>query len=124
MARLPDVAVIPWAAIQDFQSSAVLTVPAPLVVEIVSGNWRDDYLTKLAEYEELGVPEFWIVDYLGIGGSRYIGSPKQPVLSIYTLMDGEYQVQQFRGEEVLVSATFPALGLTAEQVFCAGGVNP
>lgn len=60
--------MIPLAAIQDFQSSAVLTVPAPLVVEIVSGNWRDDYLTKLAEYEALGIPEFWIVDYLGIGG--------------------------------------------------------
>lgn len=119
-ARLPDVAVIPLAAIADFQASAVLTVPAPLVVEIVSGNWRDDYLTKLAEYEALGIPEFWIVDYLGLGGSRYIGSPKQPTLSIYTLIEGEYQVQRFRGNEVLVSVTFPDWALTAEQVFSAG----
>ena len=90
------------------------------MVEIVSGNWRDDYLTKLAEYEELGVPEYWIVDYQGLGGSRYIGDPKQPTLSIYYWVDGEYRVQQFRGQERLVSPTFPQLELSAEQVFRAG----
>ena len=118
--RLPDVAVVPLAAMEDVLTSAILTTPAPLVVEIVSGNWRDDYLTKLAEYEELGVPEYWIVDYQGLGGSRYIGHPKRPTLSIYHWVEGEYQVQQFRMQQLLVSPTFPELQLNAEQVFNAG----
>lgn len=118
--RLPDVAVVPFAAMADVLTSAVLTTPAPLVVEIVSGNWRDDYLTKLAEYEGLGVTEYWIVDYQGLGGSRYIGHPKRPTLSIYHRIEGEYQVQQFRGQERLVSPRFPELDLRAEQVFAAG----
>ncbi|MEO0457091.1 MAG: Uma2 family endonuclease [Cyanobacteria bacterium P01_A01_bin.114] len=119
-ARLPDLAIVPYSAMGDVLKSAVLTIPAPLVVEIVSGNWRDDYLTKLAEYETLGVPEFWIVDYQGLGGTRYIGHPKQPTLSIYQLVDGEYQVNLFRQGERLQSPTFPELKLTADEVFTAG----
>ena len=68
----------------------------PLVVEVVSSNWRDDYGYKLIDYEAMGIREYWIVDYLGIGGIRFIGQPKQPTVSIYRLVDGEYQVQQFR----------------------------
>ncbi|MUL36975.1 hypothetical protein BWI75_11615 [Gloeocapsopsis sp. AAB1 = 1H9] len=60
------------------QSAAIaLTEPPPLlVVEIISTNWRDDYLKKLADYEVLGIPEYWIVDYLALGAARYIGTPK------------------------------------------------
>ncbi|MEM8807231.1 MAG: Uma2 family endonuclease [Cyanobacteria bacterium P01_G01_bin.38] len=119
-ARLPDVAIVPYDAMGDLLTSAVLTLPAPLVVEIVSGSWRDDYLTKLAEYETLGIPEFWIVDYQGLGGTRYIGHPKQPTLSIYQLVEGEYQVQLFRQGDDLKSPTFPELKLTADEVFRAG----
>jgi hypothetical protein len=61
------------------------------------------------------------VDYLGLGGVRFIGSPKQPTLSIAQLVDGEYQIRQFRGaddlrsvgDHRLVSPTFPGLKLTA-----------
>lgn len=91
-----------------------------LVIEVVSTNWRDDYGHKFIDYEALGIPEYWIVDYLGLGGRRYIGLPKQPTLSIYQLIDSEYQVQQFRGSERLISAAFPELTLTAAQVFAAG----
>ena len=90
----------------------------PLVIEVVSTNWRDDYGYKLIDYEAIGIREYWIVDYLGIGGVRFIGQPKQPTLSIYQLVEGEYQVQQFRGKEVInKSLVFPELKLTAEQVF-------
>lgn len=89
----------------------------PLVIEVVSTNWRDDYLTKVRDYEEIGVPEYWIVDYLGLGGTRYIGSPKQPTLSIYQQVEGEYQVRQFRRDDMIKSPTFPALQLTAGQIF-------
>ncbi len=94
----------------------------PLVVEIVSSNWRDDYLTKVRDYEEIGINEYWIVDYLGLGGRRYIGYPKQPTISIYSLVDGEYQVNLFRQDDVIVSPSFPELNLTAEQIFNSGGV--
>ncbi|NCR51892.1 MAG: Uma2 family endonuclease [Microcystis aeruginosa L211-07] len=90
----------------------------PLVIEVVSSNWRDDYGYKLVDYEAMGINEYWIVDYLGIGGVRFIGQPKQPTLSIYQLIDGEYQVQQFRGKDLISkSLIFPELSLTAEQVF-------
>jgi Uma2 family endonuclease len=100
----------------------------PLVIEVVSTNWRDDYLTKVAGYETVGIGEYWIVDYAALGGRRFIGNPKQPTISVYSLVEGEYQVRQFRnsdaygGKQRLVSPTFPELNLTAEQIFQAGGL--
>lgn len=90
-----------------------------LLVEVASTNWRDDYLMKLQDYEEMGIQEYWIVDYLGLAATRYIGSPKSPTLSIYSLVNGEYQVSQFRGEEKIISPTFPELQLIARQIFNA-----
>ena len=90
----------------------------PLVVEVVSTNWRDDYGYKLIDYEAMGIREYWIVDYLGIGGVRFIGHPKQPTISIYQLLNGEYQVQHFRGKDVInKSLIFPELNLTVEHIF-------
>lgn len=91
-----------------------------LVVEVVSTNWRDDYLTKLRDYEEIGIPEYWIVDFKALGGKRYIGSPKQPTLWIYQLVEGEYQIKQFRESDRIQSSMFPELNLTAKQIFQAG----
>jgi Uma2 family endonuclease len=121
-AYLPDVLVINRHALVNeplWEKSSTLTLGTsiPLAIEVVSTNWRDDYLTKLRDYEEIGIPEYWIVDYLALGGSRYIGSPKQPTISIYQLIDGEYQVRQFRENDQIESATFPELTLTAIQVF-------
>lgn len=94
----------------------------PLVVEVVSTNWRDDYLKKVADYETVGIPEYWIVDYAALGGRRFIGNPKQPTISIYSLVEGEYQVQQFRDGEIIQSQIFPELNLTVEQIFQSGGI--
>jgi Uma2 family endonuclease len=88
-----------------------------LVVEVVSTNWQDDYLVKVAEYERLGIPEYWIVDCAALGGRRFIGNPKQPTVSIYQLVDGEYQVSQFREGDRIISSAFGELNLTVEQVF-------
>ncbi len=90
----------------------------PLVIEVVSTNWRDDYGYKLIDYEAMGIREYWIVDYLGIGGVRFIGHPKQPTISIYQLLNGEYQVQHFRGKDLInKSLIFPELNLTVEHIF-------
>ena len=102
------------------ESTVSFAASIPLVIEVVSSNWRDDYFTKAGKYEEVGIPEYWIVDYLGLGGRRFIGNPKQPTISIYQLIEGEYQVRQFRGNDRIQSLAFPELNLTAEQIFRAG----
>lgn len=89
-------------------------------MEAVSTNWRDDYLVKLADYEAFGIQEYWIADYLGIGGRRHIGSPKQPTLTVCTLTEGEYDLQQFRHGDRLISRVFPELPLTVDQIFQRG----
>jgi Uma2 family endonuclease len=104
------------------ESTVSLAASIPLVVEVVSTNWDDDYYTKQGKYEGIGIPEYWVVDYLGLGAKKFTGNPKQPTISIYQLIDGEYQVNQFRGSNRIVSPTFPELNLTAEQIFQAGGI--
>jgi Uma2 family endonuclease len=104
------------------ESTVSLAKSIPLVIEVVSTNWRDDYLTKVAGYETVGIPEYWIVDYAALGGRRFIGNPKQPTISVYSLVEGEYQVRQFRNSDRIVSPTFSQLNLTAEQIFQAGGL--
>jgi Uma2 family endonuclease len=91
----------------------------PLVIEVVSTNWRDDYHLKYADYEEMGIPEYWIVDYAALGGRNFIGNPKQPTISVCNLVDEEYQISKFRDHERIISQTFPELNLTANQIFQA-----
>ena len=104
------------------ESTVSLAASIPLVVEVVSTNWDDDYYTKQGKYEGIGIPEYWVVDYLGLGAKKFTGNPKQPTISIYQLIDGEYQVTQFRGSNRIVSPSFPELNLTAEHIFQAGGL--
>ncbi len=94
----------------------------PLVIEVVSQNWRDDYYKKLADYEEMGIPEYWLVDYAALGARKFIGNPKLPTFSIYQLVDGEYQVSQFRDNDYIISPTFSDLKITANQIFQAGEI--
>ncbi|MEH2164384.1 MAG: Uma2 family endonuclease [Nostoc sp.] len=105
------------------ESTVSQSTSIPLVIEVVSTNWRDDYYKKLADYEAIGIPEYWIIDYAAYGARKFIGNPKVPTISIYLLIDGEYQVTQFRGDTHIVSPTFPELNLTAEQIFQAGDVQ-
>lgn len=123
----PDVVVLDQAALVDeplWQREPVITLgkSVRVVVEVVSTNWQNDYARKAEDYETLEIPEFWIVDYLGLGGKKYIGFPKKPTVSIYKLVQGEYQVKQFRGDEKLQSAAFPGLNVTAAQIFEAGRI--
>ncbi|MGI2906822.1 Uma2 family endonuclease [Tolypothrix sp. VBCCA 56010] len=121
----PDVLILNDAALADepfWEKSSTVTkgTSIPLVIEVVSTNWRDDYYLKLADYEEMGIPEYWIVDYAALGARKFIGNPKQPTFSVYQLIDGEYQVSQFLFSDKIISPSFPELNLTAEQVFNAG----
>jgi Uma2 family endonuclease len=121
----PDVIVIDQVAIAneprwDRESIITMGSSVRLAVEVVSTNWQDDYHFKFADYEKLGIPEYWVVDYAALGGRRFVGNPKQPTLSVYQLVDGEYQISQFRGDDLIESLTFPELKLTASQIFRAG----
>ena len=121
----PDVLVLDRPALlneprRKKESIIIMGSSVRLAVEVVSTNWGDDYGFKLIDYEALGIGEYWIVDYLGLGGRRYIGNPKRPTLSIYELVNGEYQVKQFREDDPIESPAFPELSLTAKQVFQAG----
>ena len=102
------------------QSILTLGRSIKFVMEVVSSNWQNDYARKVEDYAILGIPEYWIADYAGLGGTRHIGKPKQPTLSICTLVKGEYEIQQIRGNQSITSPTFPNFKLTAEQVLKAG----
>ncbi len=122
----PDVAVVARDELtkeQFWSDQSILTLGSSIkfVAEVVSSNWQNDYARKVEDYAALGIPEYWIADYAGLGGTRHIGKPKQPTLSVCTLVDGEYEIQQFRGNQTIISPTFPGFKLTAEQVLRAGG---
>jgi Uma2 family endonuclease len=87
-----------------------------LAIEVVSTNWQDDYAIKQIAYQALGIQEYWIVDYLGLGGRNFIGYPKQPTISVYYLIDGEYDLHQFRSSDRIQSPTFPNLELSIERL--------
>ncbi|MEM9118141.1 MAG: Uma2 family endonuclease [Cyanobacteria bacterium P01_F01_bin.56] len=120
----PDVAIVDRAELLReplWADQSILTRGSSIkfVSEVVSSNWQNDYARKVEDYAVLGIPEYWIADYAGLGGIRHIGKPKQPTLSVCTLVDAEYEIQLFRGAQTVVSQTFPHLNLTAEQVLQA-----
>jgi len=108
-ARLPDVLIVLLEVAETLMDcSAVLQVPSLLVVEIVSpSSSGDDYKEKLGEYQALGIPEYWVVNP---------ESKRDKRVTVHQLENKVYQKQEFRGGERIISATFPDLNLTAEQV--------
>lgn len=52
-----------------------------LIVEIISeGSWRRDRVDKKALYEQVSVPEYWIVD------------PESETIEVFTLVRGAYEL--------------------------------
>ncbi|MBD2110420.1 MULTISPECIES: Uma2 family endonuclease [Cyanophyceae] len=122
---IPDVAVLDRTQLQheplwEKSSTVCNGATVKLVVEVVSTNWRDDYGLKLADYEAMGIAEYWIVDFRALGAARVIGQPKQPTITLCTLGTDGYQLERFTGNDLLVSPTFAALRLTAQDIFRAG----
>lgn len=91
-----------------------------LIAEVVSSNWQNDYARKVEDYALLGVPEYWIVDYLGLGGREYIGKPKQPTITVCQLADDIYEKHLLKQQDALMSSIFPNLQLQADAIFAAG----
>ncbi|MGI2902681.1 Uma2 family endonuclease [Tolypothrix sp. VBCCA 56010] len=113
--RLPDLMILTQElleAIAGGRATIVPDMPSPaMVVEVVSPgkvNEDRDYRYKRSEYAARGIPEYWIVD------------ADRARITLLTLVEGLYEETVFEGTEVIKSATFPMLDLTAAQVLSAG----
>lgn len=120
-ARRPDVVVLDETALIDeplWQRQPVITFgrSIKLVVEVVSSNWETDYARKVEEYALLGIPEYWIADYRGLGGIAFIGRPKQPTFTVCQLEGDEYRQRSYRLGEQIRSGLLPNLQLRLDDV--------
>ena len=117
----PDVVVLDEAALAAeplWEKQPVVTSGQAIrvVVEVVSTNWQDDYARKVEEYAALGIPEYWIVDFRGLGGVAFIGKPKQPTFIVCQLEGDEYRLQQYRLNQAIASTILPELSLRLSDV--------
>jgi len=120
-ARRPDIVVLDEAMLSHeprWEQEPVITLgrSIKLVVEVVSTNWETDYARKVEEYALLGIPEYWIVDYRGLGGIAFIGRPKQPTFTVCQLAGEEYLQQQYRLGQSIVSPLLPNLQLRLDDL--------
>ncbi len=105
--RIPDLTIITAEQTELLKNmtTAILEYAPILVVEIVSpGNRDDDYRFKRSEYAVREIPEYWIVDY------------ETQKISVLSLVNGFYEVEEFRNEDIIISGTFPELELTVERI--------
>lgn len=117
----PDVVVLDEKVLGEeplWQREPIITSGKPIimVVESVSTNWQDDYARKVEEYALLGIAEYWIVDFRGLGGIEFIGRPKQPSLTVCRLVDRDYEKQVYRLTQAIASSRFPNLHLCLNDV--------
>ncbi|MBE9047354.1 Uma2 family endonuclease [Pleurocapsales cyanobacterium LEGE 10410] len=113
--RIPDISVIDgevWQSYQSYRrnSSAVIEDNLLLAVEVVSPGAEQiarDYIDKVAEYLDKGIPEYWIVD------------PIEQKITVMTLDRGNYLKAIFVEDEVIASATFPQLKITTRKFLTA-----
>jgi Uma2 family endonuclease len=113
--RYPDLTIIREEHIQQLKSRNTIRqsmAPPLLVIEVVSpGELRHDrdYIAKRGQYEDLGIPECWIVD------------PQTQTVMVLTLKGRVYtEVGIFRGRDLIVSPTFSELNLMTETIFDPG----
>ncbi|MBF2086319.1 Uma2 family endonuclease [Thermoleptolyngbya sp. C42_A2020_037] len=113
--RYPDLTILREEHIQLLKSRNTIRLnmaPPLLVIEVVSPGdlQRDrDYIAKRSQYQDIGIPEYWIVD------------PQDNAVTVLTLLETTYsQVERFQGEEVVRSPQFPDLQITSAQIFGSG----
>lgn len=114
--RFPDLTVLEEVHVILLEKRATITptMPPPRVwMEVVSPgketdeNYLRDYRDKPIQYAAIGVPEMWRIDR------------SRQWVQVGILIAGEYQFKTFTENEIILSSTFPGLGLTAAQVLRA-----
>jgi Uma2 family endonuclease len=108
--RYPDLTIIREEHIQQLALRNTIRqtmAPPDLVIEIVSPGEiqrERDYVAKRIQYQDLGIPEYWIVD------------PVEAIVTVMVLKHGQYQEKVFRNREGILSLTFPQIPLTPAQI--------
>ena len=110
--RFPDLTVIreEHIALLKRRNTIRLTMPPPLlVVEIVSPGEvqrNRDYVAKRTQYQDLGVPEYWIVN------------PEEETVLVLELQAGGYgEGRLLQGADVLESSQIGSLGIAIQDLF-------
>ena len=115
--RYPDLVVLRKEHFDLTKKRLTITLemhPPQLVAEVVSPyrnqneeNYRRDYIDKVKQYEERGIPEYLIID------------PTGELVIVSILKNSGYEKQEFRNEDLVISTAFPDLKLTATQILQA-----
>ena len=110
--RYPDLTIIRAEHIQQLskRNTIRLTMTPPLlVVEVVSPGeiQRDrDYIAKRIQYQDCGIPEYWIVD------------PQTQTILVLELKGNSYtEVGNFSNDDLVQSPGFRELNLKVSEVF-------
>ncbi len=110
--RYPDLTIIREEHIQQLarRNTLRLTLTRPLIVmEVVSPGELQrerDYIAKRSQYQDCGIPEYWIVD------------PDAQTVMVLELSGKTYtEVGSFSGQEQVRSLQFKELNLTAAKIF-------
>ena len=107
--RIPDISVIDAQVWKSYRrdKSAVIEDGVMLAVEVVSPGAEQierDYTNKATEYQNTGIPEYWIVD------------PIEQKITVLVLLDGSYTKTVFTGNDAIASRTFSEFKLTATEI--------
>lgn len=95
--REPDVIYVATAHLDRF-TPTYLDGPADLVVEIVSPeSAQRDRVTKLSEYQDAGIPEYWLIDPAQEEAAFYRLTPEGRYDRISTGSDGIYHSEIMPG---------------------------
>jgi len=110
--RYPDLSIIREEHIQQLSKRNTLRLemaPPLLVIEVVSPGEiqrERDYIAKRTQYEDCGIPEYWIVD------------PQTETILVLELQENTYtEVGSFKDDDLLQSPGFSELNLKVSQVF-------
>ncbi len=110
--RIPDISVIDGQVWKSYRrdKSAVIEDGLMLAVEVLSPGAEQisrDYTDKAIEYQNTGIPEYWIVD------------PIEQKITVLVLDKGSYIKTVFTKDEAICSATFSEFKITASEILSA-----
>ena len=110
--RYPDFTIIREEHIQQLAKRNTIRLamaPPLLVIEVVSSGELQrnrDHVAKRIQYQDCGIPEYWIVD------------PEAQTILILELSENTYtEVGSFSGNNKVQSPQFRELNVTAGQIF-------
>ena len=116
--RFPDLTVICEEHVGQLRqrNTIRLSMAPPLVVmEVVSPGEvqrNRDYVAKRVQYQDIGIPEYWIVD------------PQAGVILILALRDGQYEeAARLQGTDAVRSPQLGDISTTVAEVFAAAKID-